>query len=106
MNCKPGDLAIIVVATNPANVGRIVECISLAANGDIRESAAGPARVRVKLGEPVWFVRCASLLASHNKTRKGHSVRYFDHEGWILDSRLRPISGVLVTDDVADEVTA
>jgi hypothetical protein len=29
MNCKPGDLAVIVKAVNPANLGQIVRCVSL-----------------------------------------------------------------------------
>ena len=30
MNCKPGDLAVIVRADNPSNLGRIVRCVRLA----------------------------------------------------------------------------
>lgn len=104
MNCKPGDLAIIVTATDPRNVGRIVECLKLAANGETRKSAAGECAVNTG-GEPVWLIRCPSKMFTSNVNRKTGTVRkYLDHEGWINDSKLRPVTGLPIDDEVTEDL--
>lgn len=87
MNCKPGDLAFIVVGHNR---GHIVEVLS----------AAGEFN-----GDAVWNVRAPRKLPSFwngDPGRPGGDVM----EGQARDRNLRPISGVPVTDDVEDEVVA
>jgi hypothetical protein len=89
MNCKPGDLAIIVRAILPENIGRIVEIVRL-----IGEALDG-------LG-PIWLVRGSQPLA--RSANKG-SVRLDDSlERSFIDAWLRPISGVPVNDEVTDDI--
>ena len=86
MNCKPGDLAILISSDIPENIGVVFEIVSL----DLECSAY--------CGEPVWNVtgpretRCIGGPASR--------------DGFARDSNLRPISGIPMTDDVTDEVVA
>lgn len=88
MNCKPGDLAIIVRSRfAPENIGRIVE-VMRRRNGE----RAGPQ----------WLVRSDRDLVERWENGWVRLVR----QRFYLDVCLRPISGVPVTDDVKDEVTA
>ncbi|CAJ0899602.1 hypothetical protein R6138_04352 [Ralstonia thomasii] len=86
MNCKPGDLAYIVRSEIQANVGAVVEVLSI----NIELSNA--------MGEPFWNAQACRPL----ETMFGG----FREIGTIEDSRLRPISGVPVHDEEHDEVTA
>ncbi len=87
MNCKPGDLAYLVRVDDPRfseNIGRVVTVTRLAGVEDC------------------WWVDALPPgLLGYRDGNFGYST-----EGWVRDSNLRPISGVPVTDDVRDEVTA
>lgn len=92
MNCKPGDLAYVARDEQfPENVGRIVEVIRPA----VLDGTEAPGFW--------WEVRALS---------RPHAVSYHGEEGFamyamdfeMLDSDLRPISGVPVEDEVCDEV--
>ncbi|WP_257755173.1 hypothetical protein [Burkholderia glumae] len=88
MNCKPGDLAIVVHSPwAPENIGRIVEV------------------TRRRIGEkqgPSWLVRADRVLVERWEDGRVRMV----YERFYLDACLRPVSGIPMTDDVTDEVTA
>lgn len=87
MNCKPGDLAVLIQGTN---AGHICEVLS---------------PWGTKNGRFVWNVRMVVTLPRFiggDRSRPDSPGR----EGQCCDVNLRPISGVPVTDDVTDEVTA
>lgn len=86
MNCKPGDLAYIVKTDIPANLGAVVQVLSI----DISLSNL--------IGQPFWTAKACRPL----ETIYGD----FTDLGTIEDSRLRPISGVPVHEEKTDEVTA
>ncbi|WP_342705169.1 hypothetical protein OHZ10_29280 [Burkholderia arboris] len=83
MNCKRGDLAVTTGMVDPSNNDVIVEVVSFAFSDS---------------DGVIWYVK--------------HLQPMFDEfgeaycEGIIYDCNLRPISGVPLTDDVEDEVTA
>jgi hypothetical protein len=83
LNCKPGDLAIVVSAEQQQNIGQIVEVL-------------GP-----PTGKPfnlpghhyVWQVRAVSGRATlHYRHADGRLVQHV--EGPAPDFRLRPVSGL------------
>lgn len=88
MNCKPGDLAYLVTSDFPENVGRVVEVTK---DGYLCD------------GGWVWSVVSTipmkGWIPGTQKVSASCNLDAFDNE-------LRPISGVPVTDDVEDEVTA
>lgn len=93
MNCKPGDLAIVAV---PADWwgkrtldGKIVQVIRF-----VPPRGDGPEWDQ----RPTWW--CEFQTPWFND----HGVMFI--ESHVLDSWLRPISGVPIHDDVKDEVTA
>ncbi|KVO11741.1 hypothetical protein [Burkholderia ubonensis] len=80
MNCKPGDIAFIISSRVSENIGRVVEVIEWDACCEM------------------WVIHCREPIRLYSG---GMST-----EAFCEDSRLRPISGVPVTDDVKDEVHA
>ena len=89
MNCKPGDLAIVVRADGaPAAVGRIVEVVCPAPDVD---------------GLPAWLVQFQGVSPVRSKTT-GATTLGVDAD--CPDAWLRPISGVPVEEEQHDEVTA
>lgn len=87
MNCKPGDLAIVIRAPGaPENIGRVVKVID--ALGEVR-------------GYFCWNVASDSPVAVFN-----NGVKSMKAQGGIPDAWLRPVSGLPITDDVEDEVPA
>ncbi|WP_186191034.1 hypothetical protein [Burkholderia gladioli] len=86
MNCKPGDLAILISGDIPENIGVIFEIVSL--NWSFSAHC----------GEPVWNV------TGPRETRSTDGS--VSRGGLARDSNLRPISGIPMTDDVTDEVVA
>jgi hypothetical protein len=94
MNCKPGDLAYIVNTVEPRNVGKVVEVLEYAGVNPYFDDwiwCGGQG--------PSWFVRCESgLIGSVDGISRKVAV--------CADSRLRPISGVPVHDEVTEEITA
>lgn len=92
MNCKPNDLAIIVVPADwPRKTlsDKIVEVIHF-----VPPRAPGPEWDQ----RPTWWCKFSTAWF----TDYGHMFL----ECPLLDSWLRPISGVPVTDEITDEVTA
>lgn len=87
MNCKIGDLAFVVESDKKSHIGVVVRIDRL---ND---------RLTQRYGEPVWEVTFNGIII-------GSDGKLLAGSGSCLDSCLRPISGVLVTDDVEDEVTA
>jgi len=86
MNCKPGDLAIMVSSGIPENIGRIFEILNF--NQAVTDFS----------GKPIWNVRAAHPA----RTADGE----MSSEGNASDADLRPITGLPITDDIKDEVTA
>jgi hypothetical protein len=88
MNCKPGDLAIVIRGlTHPSpNLGRVVEVLSRLADHQ-------------SLG-PVWH--CKSRHAMKVRTPRGDELAA---QFWVPDAWLRPVSGLPVHDEQLDEVT-
>lgn len=86
MNCKPGDLAIMVRSGIRENIGKIFEVLEPAP----RESAI--------FGSFSWKVRASSPTLDNEGE--------FTLVGTAYDADLRPITGLPLTDDVTDGVTA
>ena len=91
MNCKPGDLAYIVSTVESRNIGKVVEILEFAGenpffDGWIWCDGQGPS----------WFVRCESGLFGSVDGIPRKIVP-------CADSRLRPISGVPVDDEMPIE---
>ncbi len=92
MNCKPGDMAIIVVPADwPRKTldGKIVEVVRF----------VPPRGPEAKWDQrPTWWCKFQSAWFND------HGVMFL--EGHVLDSWLRPISGAPVNDEVVSEVNA
>lgn len=95
LNCKPGDLAIIVAATFSEEIGVIVEVMRIGVPGvDFHPDSRAPA----------WVVKSDRPLPRYlYETKEIHS---WSKEKAIADARLRPVTGLPITDDVTDKVTA
>lgn len=95
MNCKPGDLAIVVRSVAPENIGRIVTVIRLVVPGE--QFAEGRRLVEVGNG---WLVQCDRPLVTtfEGKQVGSHCTRVY------RDDCLRPISGVPVEDEVTEDL--
>ncbi|MEI1392190.1 hypothetical protein [Klebsiella pneumoniae] len=95
MNCKPGDLAIVVRVDHEGDledIGLIVEVL-----------APTPIQFWDSPDSPEWECR----TRSSRRTRiPSTGAIVLAPEFDVKDSWLRPISGVPVTDDVEDEVVA
>ena len=97
MNCKPGDLAIIVASEHsPENIGRIVEVVRPAIRHlEFHKDAPDM---------PTWIVKADRPLARYhyltNERMPDTCVRAYQ------DRCLRPVSGLPITDDVTDEAHA
>lgn len=81
--CKPGDLAIVIQAQNPGNVGLIVRVVGL--------HNAESANFRHELG-PVWQCECAHPMTW---LREGRTLTALS--GPIPDQLLQPIRGMSQT---------
>ncbi|MCP1121587.1 hypothetical protein [Robbsia andropogonis] len=104
MNCKPGDLAIVFFSQrSPELIGAIVEIVRRAFNGDEFSSIEGR-RFRAS-GIPdgiSWRIKLSSPLRVSAPDGTSH---YFA-EVSMLDTRLRPVSGLPIDEEVIHEVTA
>ncbi|RQV56110.1 hypothetical protein [Burkholderia cenocepacia] len=95
MNVKPGDLAIVIRVDGEENrdaIGLIVEVMCAAHASDWTDA-----------DQPEWQCRARAPFRARDM-RSGAIVLSSEFD--VKDSWLRPISGVPVTDDVEDEVTA
>lgn len=99
--CKPGDLAIIVAQHfTPENIGRIVEIVRPAVDGEIFYSVDGGRPIEfigVKLS---WVVRSTTPMQWRGLAR---------HNGFFLEqpiaaSHLVPVSGLPVDEDVSEDL--
>ncbi|MDP9651903.1 hypothetical protein [Paraburkholderia caledonica] len=84
MNCKPGDLAIMVDSRVIENIGVVFEVL-----GNDAEATA-------HYGHQCWRVR------SSRPTRNSDGTMSI--EGRAADFDLRPVSGLPVADDVTDDI--
>lgn len=91
MNCKPGDLAYVTYATQSQNIGRVVEVIQKAPDGDYG---------------PEWVCRSSGTIWAWDALLKKNRAAPAGTRFMAPDAHLRPISGVPITDDVEGEVTA
>lgn len=90
MNCKPGDLAIVVRVDGPEDrdvIGLIVEVLRPCPPNEWEE-----------VSEPEWECRSRSPVRAQCDGK-----RVFSSEFDVRDSWLRPLSGVPITDDIKDE---
>lgn len=95
MNCKQGDLAIIVSAFNHENIGKIVEVVR-PYEGEVLYDIRGVQSMRIRpdlvsSGSLVWVVRShgSPLLWQQLYTGAGKVLLCWERP--ILDSCLRPI---------------
>ncbi|MGF6837034.1 hypothetical protein QF001_000901 [Paraburkholderia youngii] len=93
MNCKPGDLAIQIRSTS-GNEGRIVKVLSFLGSDPFYEGF----RWCIGAG-PCWLVEYQGTGGTSIRGKRMKTMP-------CPDSRLRPISGVPVDEDVTNEVTA
>ena len=98
MNCKPGDMAIIVNSMpSGALIGRIVTVIRPAVTGEVFRALDCTLARGIGVGGHCWVVEGSSPLG-------WCGILYQQRP--ILDAFVRPISGVPVHDEQHDEVTA
>jgi len=84
LNCRPGDLAIVVNAILPQNLGQIVEVLGPQTSRPVKLDGPGHIwRVRVVTGREALYYRF---------TKDARVVRYV--EGPVPDCRLKPVSGL------------
>ncbi|MET3232239.1 UNVERIFIED_ORG: hypothetical protein ABIC54_004444 [Burkholderia sp. 1263] len=97
MNCKPGDLAVIIRSSFPSNIGHIVEVLRRC-----------PACELIDPLVPEWECREIGSLEKEVWVFGEDDTPPKDGEIDIADRDLRPISGVPVDDEVTDdlEITA
>ena len=93
LNCKPGDLAIVVSAAQPQNIGQILLVLGLPTGKPFNLPGHGH----------VWQVRAVS---GRKTLRYRHADgRIVQHvEGPAPDRRLRPVSGLDDGDAVQEDV--
>ena len=84
--CMPGDLAVVVFAHNPSNIGRLVKVLRLHANQQ---------ELQTQAGDCLWTVR-----ATHHLTYRSDGVRK-RRTGPVPDSALKPIRGQPIGHDIA-----
>jgi len=103
MNVKPGDLAIIVITGPhgaPENIGRIVEVVAVAVHGERFVSVKGETTpVDAPSGKPMWRVRSVGSPLAWNSSFLNPVRRYY-YERPILDSWLRPVSGLPESEEI------
>ncbi|WP_233343663.1 hypothetical protein [Burkholderia cepacia] len=88
MNCKPGDMAIVMRAdAAPEAVGRLVKVLSRC--GDVN-------------GRPSWTVRFQSVVVARNRF---DGSLMMGSEAPCPDAWLMPVGGAPVTNDIAHEVS-
>ena len=101
MNCKPGDLAIVVSArTTPENIGRIVEVVRVGTHLEIFKSIDGVQVTVDAEGMSLWVVRSRNQLM----WRTDIGCELYFKELPVSDSYLRPVSGLPIEDEVTDDI--
>ena len=90
MNCKQGDLAIVVrgeIDFNLPNVGKILTCLRLATDDDLAVIGC-----RASKNRPIWV--------TDTKTR----WRITGYNYLAVDATLRPLRGDLTNDDIDTQI--
>ena len=90
LNCRPGDLAIVVEAFNPINIGAIVKVIGKHRNQ--RVLCASPE-------EFIWLIEAPYPLTYEVKGKVVHK-----RKGSVPDSGLQPIRGLPLGKDITDHL--
>jgi hypothetical protein len=88
--CRPGDLAVIVVADNKINLGRIVRVI---------KADDGTGDLHLGGNQVVWFVECAQPL-TWSEGKKRYRRKY----GPAPDCQLQPIRPEPIQESVSKNV--
>lgn len=92
MNCKPGDLAIVIKSIVPENIGKIVKVVRFSKNDP-------------RFG-PMWILECESVRNVVGLRSLGKLPRRTDLPLHGPDDWLRPVSGLPMTDDIDTEIPA
>jgi hypothetical protein len=90
MNCQPGDLAIVVEAYNPSNIGSIVRVLRSHPNQSV---------IAIEPGDHIW-----SMQATHPQAYEIKGKLVYRSSGPVPDSYLRPIRGYPLGRDIAEGV--
>jgi hypothetical protein len=88
LRCRPGDLAIVIQAQFPTNMGRIVRIIGV---DDRKGDLLFPVQT------PTWEVRCELPMTWRSKNK-----RFRRKQGPVPDACLQPIRGNFIGKDIAD----
>jgi hypothetical protein len=88
LRCRPGDLAIVIQAQFPTNMGRIVRIIGV---DDRKGDLLFPVQT------PTWEVRCELPM-----TWRSNNKRFRRKQGPVPDACLQPIRGNFIGKDIAD----
>ncbi|WP_205168904.1 hypothetical protein [Burkholderia sp. LMG 13014] len=91
MNCKPRDLAYVVRSDFDENLGAVVEVIG---NGFMDR------------GDWTWECESKRVIRCYDCRNRSSALVPPGTPFTVPDAWLRPISGVPMTEDVSDEVTA
>lgn len=89
MNCKPGDMAIVVQSDFPEDIGMIIEVLS---ESHIDWEGCYQWLTKWPSPSPTCSVETGEIVLRS--------------ETFVPDEWLRPVSGIPITDDVTDEVVA
>ena len=89
LNCKPGDLAIIIDAYNAVNIGTIVKVIAVHKNQNALDKEADDHLWTVTAPHPITYAIDGKLIRKH--------------KGPAPDSSLWPIRGISEIADIAVE---
>jgi hypothetical protein len=98
MNCKPGDLAIVIGSSKYS--GRLVEVLFLAPNATF--VLPNGQYHRVPDDNESWVV---NILGSPIEAQFGGGVKKPVMQGVAADKRLRPLPGKLEDEEIEDELT-
>lgn len=84
MNCKPGDLAVIIHSDMPENIGAFVEVL------EPRFPEQGETDTR-----PQWWIKSKTPLLGCDPFDPTHTPDCFGiDDGFIADANLKPIRGL------------
>jgi hypothetical protein len=90
LRCKPGDLAVVIYADIPSNVGKIVRVVKASQRDGV---------LSFPNSKPSWLVQSA-----HTMTWYIGKKRYRRKTGPVPDAQLQPIRGLTQGRDIADGI--
>ena len=88
LRCKPGDLAIVIKANYPSNLGRIVRVVAL---------SQGEGDLVYPKEQVTWLVTCQQPMTWYLKSK-----RYQRKKGPVPDAQLQPIRGLPLGRDTTE----